>query len=192
MRNCPWFGMPMMSPAHASSANSRSAARNRTGFDTAIGFLLRTCSSFMPRLKCPDANRTKATRSRCFGSILACTLKTKPETLDSSGATWRGSADWICGSGPYFPMPSINSLTPKELIADPNQMGVMCPSRTAWGSRVGSSSRAISTSSRNFSKRWSGTCSFSLGSSNPLISTLSATRFLSARSINSNRSFNRS
>ena len=86
MRNWPWFGMPMMSPAHASSANSRSEARNSTGLVMVIGFLLRTWVSFMPRLKWPDAIRTKATLSRCLGSILACTLNTNPATLVSSGA----------------------------------------------------------------------------------------------------------
>lgn len=34
-------------------------------------FFERTCSSFIPRSKCPEASRTKATRSRCLGSILA-------------------------------------------------------------------------------------------------------------------------
>ena len=55
-----------------------------------------------------------------------------------------------------FPMPSINSLTPKELIVDPNQMGVMCPSSTAWG--LGLAQFARHSTFRNFSKRCSGTC----------------------------------
>ena len=100
MRSWPWFGMPMMSPAQASSASSRSAARNSTGLVTAICFFDRTCVSFMPRSKCPEARRTNATRSRCLGSMLACTLKTKPETLVSSGAMARGVADCTCGCGP--------------------------------------------------------------------------------------------
>jgi hypothetical protein len=45
----PWLGMPMMSPAQASSASSRSEARNSTGFEIAIGFFERTWVSFMPR-----------------------------------------------------------------------------------------------------------------------------------------------
>ena len=131
MRNWPWFGIPMMSPAHASSANSRSDARNSTGFETLMGFLVRTCVSFMPRLKWPDDSRIKATRSLCLGSILACTLNTKPETLFSCGRIWRGSAFWICGTGPKFAIPSMSSFTPKELIAEPNQMGVSVPSSSA-------------------------------------------------------------
>mmetsp|Transcript_184 Transcript_184/g.579 ORF Transcript_184/g.579 Transcript_184/m.579 type:complete len:226 (+) Transcript_184:462-1139(+) len=100
IRNWPWFGIPIMSPAQASSASSRSDARNITGLEMAIGFLVRTWVSFMPRLKWPDAMRTKATRSRCLGSIFACTLKTNPETLVSSGKIWRGCAFCTCGSGP--------------------------------------------------------------------------------------------
>ena len=90
----------MMSPAQASSASSRSEARNSTGAVIAMGLPARTWVSFMPRRKWPEARRTKATRSRCLGSMLAWTLKTKPATFASSGAIWRGSADWGCGSGP--------------------------------------------------------------------------------------------
>jgi hypothetical protein len=36
--------------------------------------------SFMPRLNVPETSRMKAIRSRCCGSILACTLKMKPVT----------------------------------------------------------------------------------------------------------------
>ena len=35
----------------------------------------------------PEQTRMKAMRSRWFGSILACTLKTKPDTFVSSGVT---------------------------------------------------------------------------------------------------------
>ena len=41
--------------------------------------------NFMPRLKWPEAIRTKAMRSRCCGSILACTLNTKPVTRELLG-----------------------------------------------------------------------------------------------------------
>ena len=44
--------------------------------------------SFMPRVNLPEQRETKAMRSRWFGSMLACTLKTKPETSGSPGATW--------------------------------------------------------------------------------------------------------
>lgn len=41
---------------------------------------------------CPEQSRMKAIRSRCIGSILACTLKMKPVTLGPSGSTGAGSA----------------------------------------------------------------------------------------------------
>ena len=41
------------------------------------------CFSFMLRRNSPDASRRNATRSRWLGSILACTLKTKPVTSSS-------------------------------------------------------------------------------------------------------------
>ena len=45
--------------------------------------------------------RTKAMRSRCCGSILACTLQTKPVTCGSSGAIGRSPlVPWAgCGRG---------------------------------------------------------------------------------------------
>ena len=192
MRSWPWLGMPMMSPAHASSASSRSDARNSTGFDTAIGFFDRTCVIFIPRSKCPEARRTNATRSRCLGSMLACTLKTKPVTSLSSGEICRSAAVCGCGWGPYSPMPVISSLTPKLLMAEPNQIGVMCPSRNDLRSKAGSNSRAISTSSRSFANCSAGMCSASFGSSRPEILTDPATRLRSARSISSSRSCSRS
>ena len=54
----------------------------------------------MPRSKWPEQSRTKATRSRCLGSMLAWTLKTKPVTAGSQAPTARGSAAWISGGGP--------------------------------------------------------------------------------------------
>ena len=51
----------------------------------------------MPRLKTPEHSRMKAIRSRCCGSILACTLKMKPETSFSSGGIMPLSLG--CGRG---------------------------------------------------------------------------------------------
>ena len=42
MRSWPWLGMPIISPAQASSANSRSAAKNNIGDAIAIIFFVRT------------------------------------------------------------------------------------------------------------------------------------------------------
>ena len=181
-----------MSPAQASSASDLSEARKSTGFDAVITFFDRTCVSFIPRLKCPDARRTKATRSRCFGSILACTLNTNPDTSFSKGFIDLGTADCICGDGPKLAIPFINSCTPKLFIADPNQMGVRCPSNNDFGLRGGSSSFAISTSSINFFFSSVGMCLSISGSLSPLILILSPTRFLSTLSINSSRSWIRS
>ena len=142
----------------------------------------------MPRLKWPEARRTKATRSRCLGSILACTLNTNPATLVSSGAIWRGWAFWGCGSGPKSAIPCISSCTPKELIAEPNQMGVMVPSSRACLSSFGSNSLAISISSKNTANKSAGTCCASAGSFNPLILIVVEILLRSARSINSSLS----
>ena len=90
----------MMSPAQASSASSRSCARKSIGLAIAIGLPVRTWKSFMPRWKCPEQSRTKATRSRCFGSMLAWTLKTKPVTAGSQAPIARGSAGCTSGGGP--------------------------------------------------------------------------------------------
>ena len=91
----------------------------------------------MPRSKWPEQSRTKATRSRCFGSMFAWTLKTKPVTAGSQAPTARGSAGCVSGGGPKAPMPAISSCTPKELIAEPNQIGERLPSSIAWGSNGG-------------------------------------------------------
>ncbi len=44
--------------------------------------------SFIPRVNRPEASLTKAMRSRWLGSMLACTLNTKPVTSGSPGAIW--------------------------------------------------------------------------------------------------------
>ena len=85
-RSVPWLGMPMMSPASAVSAISRSCAKNRIGECTAIGLPRPDGVSFMPRLKVPETIRMKAIRSRCCGSMLAWTLKMKPVTSSRLGS----------------------------------------------------------------------------------------------------------
>ena len=47
--------------------------------------------SFMPRSNSPLVRRRKAIRSRWLGSMFAWTLKMKPETSRSPGATCVGS-----------------------------------------------------------------------------------------------------
>ena len=71
----------MMSPAHASSASSRSFAWNTIALWTLWTLPVRGTVSRMPRVKWPDASRTNAMRSRCFGSMFAWILNTKPDDL---------------------------------------------------------------------------------------------------------------
>ena len=96
--------------------------------------------SFMPRLNLPEHRRSMAIRSRWFGSMFAWTLKTKPVTSDSPGATWVSAAPFstaTCfGGGARAPRPLSSSSTPKWRSAEPKKTGVMCPSRKAWGSKV--------------------------------------------------------
>src|SRR3546814_2496288 len=56
----------------------------------------------MPRRKWPEARRMKAMRSRCFGSMLAWILKTKPLTSAPSGGTASVSVGWGRGGGAYW------------------------------------------------------------------------------------------
>src|SRR5690625_4971591 len=53
----------------------------------------------MPFSNWPEQMRIKAMRSRWAGSILACTLKTKPVTLASEGSTLRPRVARACRSG---------------------------------------------------------------------------------------------
>ena len=110
-RSVPWFGMPRMSPATASSPSSRSAAKKKIGFWMAKVLPVRTWLSFMPRLNLPEQMRKNATRSRWFGSMLACTLNTKPATFGSDGRISRGSAGCGRGSGAQRPIADSSSGT---------------------------------------------------------------------------------
>ena len=129
IRRLPWFGMPRMSPAQASSASSRSRARKSTGLWIDIVLPERTWSSFMPRSKRPEQRRTKAMRSRCLGSMFAWILNTKPETFSSCGSTVRVSVGAGRGGGASSTSPWSSSRTPKLLTALPKKTGVRCPSR---------------------------------------------------------------
>ncbi len=121
----------------------------------------------MPRWKCPEHIRTKAMRSRCCGSILACTLKTKPETAFSSGSIGRGSAGCGRGGGARSATPRSNSRTPKLLRALPKNTGVRCPSRYAVRSKGGQRPCAISTCSRRVAIAAAGRRCAMTGSSSP-------------------------
>jgi hypothetical protein len=71
--------------------------------------------NLMPRWKRPEAMPTKAMRSRCFGSILACTLNTKPTTSSFSGGIGRGSAGCRRGARASSATLRSSSRTPKLL-----------------------------------------------------------------------------
>ena len=74
------FATPMTSPGYASSTVERVLAIMVCTCERVSSFpLSRACFTFMPRSKRPEQTRTYASRSRCFGSRLACSLKTKPE-----------------------------------------------------------------------------------------------------------------
>ena len=77
------------------------------------------CFSFMLRLNSPDASRRNATRSRWLGSILACTLKTKPVTSLSPGSAARPTAAWARGLGAFVASEFNSSATPKFFSAEP-------------------------------------------------------------------------
>ncbi len=89
MPSLPWFGIPRMSPAKASSASLAVLREEEDGVVHGERRAAPTWSSFIPRRKCPEQRRRKATRSRCSWSMLACTLKTKPVTFSSLGWTVR-------------------------------------------------------------------------------------------------------
>ena len=118
-RNVPWFGMPMISPGSALSAISRSCAKNRIGECIATGLPSPEGVSFMPRLKVPEHNRMNAMRSRCCGSILACTLKMKPVTSFSDGSISPFELGCGRGAGAYLAIAVISSITPNSFSAEP-------------------------------------------------------------------------
>ena len=129
MRSVPWLGMPMMSPATASSAISRSWARNMTGALTFTALVDPTGSRRMPRLKWPEHSRTKAMRTRCFRSIFAWILNTKPDNGFSVGTTSRETVSRACGAGAHSTNESSSGRMPKLLTAEPKKTGVTSPAR---------------------------------------------------------------
>ena len=76
---------PTTSPGKASSTVSRSWPNSEWAYLVENGLPVRPWVTTMPRSKRPEHTRMKATRSRWAGSMLACTLNTKPEKGASSG-----------------------------------------------------------------------------------------------------------
>jgi hypothetical protein len=100
MRSWPWLGMPMMSPAQASSASSRSEARNSTGFEIAIGFLRAHMGQLHAALEMARGQAHEGHAVAVLGVHVGLHLEDEAGDLCLLGAIWRGSADCGCGSGP--------------------------------------------------------------------------------------------
>ena len=116
---------PTTSPGKASSIVSRSWPNTEWAYLVANGLPVRPWVTTMPRSKRPEHTRRKAMRSRCDGSMLACTLNTNPENGASSG---RGVAVDV-GRGrraaaPGRPRRRAACRTPKLVSAEPKNTGV--------------------------------------------------------------------
>ena len=98
------------------------------------GLARRPWVTAMPRSKRPEQTRTKAIRSRCDGSMLACTLKTKPGERGVEGARHAVDVDAGLGEGTRSTTASSSSRTPKLVSAEPKKTGVASPARKALGS----------------------------------------------------------
>ena len=103
----------------------------------------------MLRSKVPETILTKANLSRCFGSIFAWILKTKPAIFCSSGFTKRVSDSFGLGAGAISTKQSSNSLTPKLFKAEPKKTGCKFPARYCSLSNGGYTSEINSNSSRS-------------------------------------------
>ncbi|MNZ30687.1 hypothetical protein D3C78_479650 [compost metagenome] len=73
----------------------------------------------------------KAMRSRCFGSMFAWILNTKPENFSSVGSTTRSWVARDSGFGAQSTMQSSTWSTPKLPSAVPKNTGVISPLRKA-------------------------------------------------------------
>ena len=81
----------------------------------------------MLRSNFPETILKKAILSLCFGSRLACILKTNPENLSSSGLMNLKSVSLPLGEGEISQNVSNNSLTPKLFTAEPKNTGATSP-----------------------------------------------------------------
>ena len=73
----------------------------------------------MPFSYFPEQILTKATRSRCWGSMFAWILNAKPVKAGSVGSMSRRRVCRGCGGGAYLTKSSSSSATPKLFIAEP-------------------------------------------------------------------------
>mmetsp|Transcript_42 Transcript_42/g.120 ORF Transcript_42/g.120 Transcript_42/m.120 type:complete len:325 (-) Transcript_42:568-1542(-) len=153
MEKAPGFTKPTMSPGYATSIVSRLWAKSLEGADRRTVLPVRVCSTCMSFSKRPEQTRTKAMRSRCRGSMLACSLKTKPVKSPSLGATSPRLLTRAPGGWESSRKRSRNCWTPKLLYPDPNHTGVCRCARTSAMSRGSTMLSRISSSSRNWARR---------------------------------------
>ena len=70
-----------------------------------------------------------AMRSRCFGSMFAWILNTKPVSFSSVGSTTRVVVAHGRGGGACSTKKSSSGCTPKFTMAEPKNTGVCRPAR---------------------------------------------------------------
>mmetsp|Transcript_17657 Transcript_17657/g.53017 ORF Transcript_17657/g.53017 Transcript_17657/m.53017 type:complete len:226 (+) Transcript_17657:835-1512(+) len=163
--NAPGLVRPMMSPANPVSTVSRSLANMRCGAASVTTRPVRATLTFIPFSNLPDTTRTNATLSRWRGSMLACSLKTRPVNWLLVGSMVSPARK---GAAPGRAPCSMNSLrkssTPKLDCALAKNIGVSSPRITASTSSSSPSTSSSSTSSLSCSRRSSSMSSASAGS----------------------------
>ena len=112
----------------------------------------------------PLQTRTKATRSRWRGSMLACNLKTKPLKPGRRGSIapwldWRATGFWANSK-----KASKKGRTPKLVIAEPKKTGLSSPPCTSSRSKSAPAPSSSSSSSRARASRSGSTSSARSGS----------------------------
>ena len=129
---------------------------------------IRTCFSFIPFSYLPETTRINATLSRCFGSILAWILNTKPLNFSSALSTVLVSAWRDCGFGAHCVKPSRKWSTPKLPNAVPKNTGVSSPLIKAYCSNSLLAPCTNSNSSRSCCAKSSPTAASNSGLFKPL------------------------
>ena len=126
---------------------------------------VRACFTVMSFSKRPLQTRTKATRSRCLGSMLAWSLNTKPLKPSRSGSTRPSLLDRAMGRCAISRKASRKGRTPKLVMAEPKNTGVSSPACTISISSSAPAASSNSISSMARSRSSASTSSRSSGSS---------------------------
>ena len=138
---------PITSPGKASSTVSRSWPNIDWAYLVANGRPVAAWVSTMPRSNRPEHTRTNAIRSRCAGSMLACTLNTRPENGASTGRGSPLTSSRADGGGANEVTASSRRRTPKFGSAAPNSTGLVTPARNVSMSTAGPYTSSSSASS---------------------------------------------